>query len=127
MTSISATAGLSEKSAPIGFAALVGILCAAIVVLFFLSIAAGPVSIGYPQILASLTGEDGSLTAIIIEQIRLPRAILAIAVGAACHAAIAVIREAGDGEIRAHTACFIKKVGIYDRPVWLAASDLCNR
>ena len=50
--------------------------------LFFASLAAGPVSISFLQILSSLKGEDHSLIYIIIEQIRLPRAILAITVGA---------------------------------------------
>ena len=66
----------------IGFAALVGILSSLIVLLFFASLAAGPVSISFLQILSSLKGEDHSLIYIIIEQIRLPRAILAITVGA---------------------------------------------
>jgi iron complex transport system permease protein len=66
----------------IGFAALVGILSSLIVLLFFASLAAGPVSISFLQILSSLKGEDHSLIYIIIEQIRLPRAILATTVGA---------------------------------------------
>ena len=66
----------------IGFAALVGILSSLIVLLFFASLAAGPVSISFLQILSSLKGEDHSLIYIIIEQIRLPRTILATTVGA---------------------------------------------
>jgi len=66
----------------IGFSLLVGILSFLIVLLFFASLAAGPVSISFFQILSSLKGGDQSLIHIIIEQIRLPRAILAITVGA---------------------------------------------
>ncbi len=66
----------------IGFAALVGILSVLIVVLFFFSIGAGRVAISFPQIFSSLGAGDSSLIGIIIEQIRLPRAILAVTVGA---------------------------------------------
>ena len=77
-----ASADVQAPKLPIRFSLLVGVLSLLIVLLFFISLAAGPVSISFLQILSSLMGEDQSLIYIIIEQIRLPRAILAITVGA---------------------------------------------
>ena len=77
-----ASADVQAPKLPIRFSLLVGVLSLLIVLLFFISLAAGSVSISFLQILSSLMGEDQSLIYIIIEQIRLPRAILAITVGA---------------------------------------------
>ena len=73
----------ANKTKPlIGFAALVGILSALIVVLFVAAIGAGRVAISFQKIFSSLGTHDSSLMGIIVEQIRLPRAILAVTVGA---------------------------------------------
>jgi iron complex transport system permease protein len=73
---------LKDERRPVSFAVLATALTLCIVLLFFISMAAGPVSVSFLQILASLKGEDQALVTIIIEQIRLPRAILAVTVGA---------------------------------------------
>ncbi|MEQ8195484.1 MAG: iron ABC transporter permease [Rhodospirillales bacterium] len=66
----------------IGFGALIAVLCAAIVILFFASLIAGPISLPFLKVLSGLSAEDSSLVGIIVEQIRLPRAILALTIGA---------------------------------------------
>lgn len=82
MTSASTTISMQETKQPIRFAVLVGLLSISIVFLFLMSIAAGPVSISFLKVLSGLKGEDQELVSIIIEQIRFPRAILAMTIGA---------------------------------------------
>jgi iron complex transport system permease protein len=78
-------ASIAERPAeagPAGFGILVMLLSASIVVLFVLSLITGPISVPFLTLLSGFGAEDGSLAWIIVEQIRLPRAILALTIGA---------------------------------------------
>lgn len=57
-------------------------LCAGVVVLTLVSLGIGPVALSPATILHALFGGDGEVQRIIVLEIRLPRAILAIAIGA---------------------------------------------
>jgi iron complex transport system permease protein len=63
-------------------AALVAILCALVTVLFIASLAVGTVTIPPAEVLRGLAGQGADATNIIVREIRLPRAILAVLIGA---------------------------------------------
>ncbi|NJL07392.1 MAG: iron ABC transporter permease, partial [Methylacidiphilales bacterium] len=62
--------------------AAVPVLGALVLVLFVVSLGTGPVAIAPGDVLATLTGSGTEAERIIILELRLPRAILALAIGA---------------------------------------------
>lgn len=61
---------------------LLALLSAAVVLLFLLSLATGPAAIGFREGVAALFSGDGAEMTLIMREIRLPRAILGLTVGA---------------------------------------------
>jgi iron complex transport system permease protein len=59
----------------------VPVLAALVVLLFIISLAVGPVKLSLADVLAAFTGPAASPARIIVMEIRLPRAILALAIG----------------------------------------------
>lgn len=65
----------------LSYGLLLGGLCLLTIVLFFLSLALGPAGIGFADSLAALFSGDGGAIALIMREIRLPRAVLGLMVG----------------------------------------------
>lgn len=61
---------------------LIGALCAATLVLFLLSLSVGPAAIAFGDSLAALFSDKGDGVALIMREIRLPRALLGLMIGA---------------------------------------------
>lgn len=64
------------------FLALSGALLALVLVLFGVALLTGPAATGFAEALAGLFSDDRGPLALIMQEIRLPRAILALAIGA---------------------------------------------
>lgn len=61
---------------------LIGSLTLVAAVLFLLSLVTGPAATGLGDVVAGLFGEDGQTLTLIVREIRLPRALLALCIGA---------------------------------------------
>jgi len=66
-----------------GGAGLIGLLALTVVVLFAGSLAVGPVLLSPATVIAGLLGHGGAAADIIVREIRLPRALLAVMIGGA--------------------------------------------
>src|SRR5262245_4550527 len=62
-------------------AGLIAVLLALVVFLFAVSLAVGPVFLSPPTVGASVVGQGSAAARIIVGEIRLPRAILAVMIG----------------------------------------------
>ncbi len=82
MTETQVAAHIKERNPLLGFASLIIGLTALTAILFAASMMVGPVTLSMGQVWSAIGVEDTSVIGIIVEQIRLPRAILAVAVGA---------------------------------------------
>jgi iron complex transport system permease protein len=72
---------IGNESAPPSRRWLVPALCLLVVMLFATSLAVGPVKLSLTDVVTALTGQQGSPNRVIVMEIRLPRAILAVAIG----------------------------------------------
>lgn len=63
------------------FASLIAFLAVLVALLFMVSLLTGPAATGFADALAGLFSDDGGTLALIMQEIRLPRAILALAIG----------------------------------------------
>lgn len=57
-------------------------LCVTVLLLFLASLLVGPAEIGLPQLLRTLIADDAETSGVIVREIRLPRAVLALMIGA---------------------------------------------
>lgn len=61
---------------------LIAVLAALVVALFALSLLVGPAGIGFQESIAALFAGEGEVTVLVMREIRLPRAILGLTIGA---------------------------------------------
>ncbi|MEP6061213.1 MAG: iron chelate uptake ABC transporter family permease subunit, partial [Nitratireductor sp.] len=69
-------------SEPARYRLLLALLGGATTVLFVLSLTVGPAAIGFGDSLAALVSGDGGAIVLIMREIRLPRALLGLMIGA---------------------------------------------
>lgn len=70
-------------TAPLPYPVLIAILCALVILLFGASLLTGPAAIGFTDsLLALLSGDAADAVTLVMREIRLPRAILGVMVGA---------------------------------------------
>ena len=76
------TAVAAPSRRPMAERLMLPLLILAVLLMFLASLLIGPAAIGLPEILASLSSGDAGTAALVLWEIRLPRALLALTIGA---------------------------------------------